>query len=126
DSVVLGYSGGGSKEEAARQLGCPAGTGSAWLARARERLRGRLLRRGVALSAGLLGAALALGAASAAVPAGLLRSTVEGLLPTAATGAAAGLACGPAAALAKGVVRAMVPTKLEWAASAARAPGGLA
>jgi RNA polymerase sigma factor (sigma-70 family) len=126
DSVVLCYFEGRSKEEAARQLGCPAGTVSAWLARAREQLRGRLVRRGVALSAGLLGAALAPGAASAAVPAGLLRSTVEGLLPTAATGAAAGLASGPAAALAKGVVRAMFLTKLKWAAPAALALGVLA
>ncbi len=126
DSVVLCYFEGRSKEEAARQLGCPAGTVSAWLARARQRLRSRLLRRGVALSAGLLVAALAPGAASAAVPAGLLRSTVEGLLPTAATGTAAGLASGKAAALAKGVVRSMFLTKLKWAASAALALGVLA
>jgi RNA polymerase sigma factor (sigma-70 family) len=125
DSVVLCYFEGHSKEEAARQLGCPAGTVSAWLARAREQLRGRLVRRGLALSAGLLGAALAQGAASAAVPPGLLRSTVEGLLPTAATGAAVGLASGPAAVLAKGVMRAMFLTKLKVAASVALALGVL-
>jgi RNA polymerase sigma factor (sigma-70 family) len=125
DSVVLCYFEGRSKEEAARQLGCPAGTVSAWLARAREQLRGRLVRRGVALSAGLLGAALAQGAASAAVPPGLLRSTVEGLLPTAATGAAAGLASGPAATLAKGVLRAMSLTKLKIVASVALTLGVL-
>jgi RNA polymerase sigma factor (sigma-70 family) len=118
DSVVLCYFEGRSKEEAARQLGCPAGTVSAWLARAREQLRGRLVRRGLALSAGLLGAGLAQGAASAAVPAELLRSTVEGLLPSAATG--------PAAILAKGVLRAMFLTKLKVATSAALALGVLA
>jgi RNA polymerase sigma factor (sigma-70 family) len=123
DSVVLCYFEGRSKEEVARQLGCPAGTVSAWLARAREQLRGRLVRRGVALSAGLLGAALAPGAASAALPPELLRSTVEGLLPTAATGATAGLASGPAAALAKGVMRAMFLTKLKVVASVALALG---
>jgi RNA polymerase sigma factor (sigma-70 family) len=123
DSVVLCYFEGRSKEEAARQLGCPAGTVSAWLARAREQLRGRQVRRGVALSAGLLGAALAPGAASAALPPELLRSTVEGLLPTAATGAAAGLASGPAAALAKGVMRAMILTKLKVVAAVALALG---
>jgi RNA polymerase sigma factor (sigma-70 family) len=39
--------------EAARQLGRPAGTISCWLKRGRERLRGRLLRRGLAPAAAL-------------------------------------------------------------------------
>jgi RNA polymerase sigma factor (sigma-70 family) len=41
--------------EAARQLGRPAGTVSCWLKRGRERLRGRLLRRGLAPATALLG-----------------------------------------------------------------------
>src|SRR5205085_6907379 len=47
---VLCYLEGKTNEEAARYLGCPRGTVLSRLARARERLRGRLPRRGLALS----------------------------------------------------------------------------
>jgi uncharacterized protein (TIGR03067 family) len=56
---VLCYLEGKTNEEAARVLACPPGTVFSRLARARERLRDRLRRRGVVLSAGLLAAALA-------------------------------------------------------------------
>ena len=46
-------------EEASRKLGCPRGTILSRLSRARAKLRKRLLRRGLALSAGLLGFLLA-------------------------------------------------------------------
>jgi RNA polymerase sigma factor (sigma-70 family) len=59
--------------EAARELGRPQGTVASWAARARERLRGRLGRRGVILGAG----ALAAGAEAAALPAPLVTSTVH-------------------------------------------------
>src|SRR5262249_37019208 len=49
---------GKTNEEAARQLRCPLGTILSRLARARQRLRQRLTRRGVTLSAGLLAAQL--------------------------------------------------------------------
>ena len=54
---VLCYLDGKTNEEAARQLGCPLGTVLSRLSWARQRLRGRLARRGVALSAGALAAA---------------------------------------------------------------------
>jgi RNA polymerase sigma factor (sigma-70 family) len=46
--VVLCYLEGQTYEEAARRIGCPVGTIRVRLSRARERLRGRLIRRGLA------------------------------------------------------------------------------
>src|SRR5262249_24070680 len=58
DPLVLCYLEGHTNEEAARKLGCPCGTIFTRLARARDRLRDRLTRRGVALSAAALATAL--------------------------------------------------------------------
>src|SRR5262249_40146694 len=82
--------------DAPRQLGCPLGTLKARLARARALLRGRLARRGCVYSGAGLLAALGDGSAAAAVPARLLRTTVEQGLAFANPGATA-LASGPAA-----------------------------
>src|SRR5262249_50931075 len=54
EPIVLCYFEGRTYEEAARLLGCPAGTASARLARARDLLRTRLTVRGVTLSASAL------------------------------------------------------------------------
>src|SRR5439155_25910405 len=51
---LLSYLEGRSNAEVARELGCPKGTVASRLARAREKLRARLARRGVTLSAGAL------------------------------------------------------------------------
>jgi RNA polymerase sigma factor (sigma-70 family) len=72
--VVLCYLEGKTHEQAARQLGWPRGTVAGRLARAKEVLRRRLLRRGVTLSAGAL-AGLAVGVP--VVPRGLLESTLR-------------------------------------------------
>jgi len=51
--IVLCYLEGKTVDQAAAQLGCPRGTAASRLARARARLRIRLTRRGLALTAGL-------------------------------------------------------------------------
>jgi HlyD family secretion protein len=51
---VLCYLEGKTNKQAARLLGCPVGTVSVQLWQARERLRTRLTRRGLALSSELL------------------------------------------------------------------------
>src|SRR5262245_58582493 len=102
--LVLCYLDGMSHEEAARVLGCPRETVSTRVARGREWLRGRLTRRGLALGAALFAAALAEGAAPAAVPETLGSFTVKA--------AAAGAAPPQVAALAEGVLKAMFWNKL--------------
>jgi RNA polymerase sigma factor (sigma-70 family) len=74
---ILCYLEGKTNEEAARLVGCPKGTVLSRLATARQRLRARLTRRGIALSAGLLAAALSEGVASAVMPPLLIAPTVK-------------------------------------------------
>lgn len=96
--LLLCYLDGLSRDEAAQRLGCSAGAVKGNLERGRSRLRNRLARRGVTLSAGLLAAIAA--PARAIVPAGLVESVVASA--TGAPGSAwhAGL-------LAHGILRAM-------------------
>ncbi len=113
--IVLCDLGGYTHEEAARRLGWPVGTVKGRQSRARDLLRDRLARRGLAPTAGAVAATLAADA-SAAVPPVLLLSTVRAATSLAAGGAtvAAGLASASAVATAKEVSRAMflIPAKL--------------
>ena len=86
--VILCDLEGQTHEQAAAQLGCPVGTVKSRLSRGREQLRSRLVRRGVAPSAGLLAATLAAESAHA-VPVELMNLTL---------GAATKLAAGKAVA----------------------------
>jgi RNA polymerase sigma factor (sigma-70 family) len=107
--VVLCYLQGQSNEEAARQLSWPVGTVKGRLSRARDMLRTRLARRGVALSAAAVAEALVANAA-AALPSGLLLAAARAALdPTAAAVSAR------AAALSTGVLRMLFWDRLKIA-----------
>lgn len=101
--LVLCHLEGHTNVQAARRLRVPLGSLSKRLARARGLLRGRLLRRGVALSAAGLLTILA-GQGGAAVPPPLARAAA-GTALLALAGGASGPA--PVAALADGVTRAL-------------------
>ena len=113
--VVLCYFEGKTNEEAARELGCPVGTVKCHLARAREMLRKRLTKRGLAASSVLLSAALA-DQASAAVSPALLETTIQtaGLF-AAGEAAAAGAISFRAVFLAQGALHTMFMHKLQTA-----------
>jgi RNA polymerase sigma factor (sigma-70 family) len=107
--VVLCCLEGRTYGQAARQLGCSLGTVSTRLTRAREILRGRLERRGVALGAAALAAVLGERAVSAA----LVQQTAR----AAALGAPDSAVSPAVAALTKGALNAMRMTKLKVAAA---------
>jgi RNA polymerase sigma factor (sigma-70 family) len=117
-AVVLCYLDGHTTDEAARRLGCPRGTVLSRLAAARERLRRRLVARGVAPA--LAAAVLAGGSAGSAPPPMLVAETASALLRAAAGGTAV---APPVLNLADGVTRAMTLTKLRWVAVAVLGAG---
>ena len=122
---LLCYVDGKTNEEAAQELGCPKGTVLSRLAWARERLRARLTRRGVTLSAGLLAAALTTKAVEAGVPAALVDATLKTALLVAAGKAVAGVASGQVAVLTKGALQIMFWTKIKLVAACVLAVGAL-
>ena len=95
-------------EEAARRLGCPVETVESRLSRGRQRLRDRLVRRGLAPAAAALWAEMAR-EASAAMPAALIKQTARFVTSSPAAGAV------PVAvtALAEGVIQVMWLARLK-------------
>jgi RNA polymerase sigma factor (sigma-70 family) len=114
--ILLCYLQGRTNEEAARQLCWPTGTVKIRLLRAREMLRKRLVRRGVALGTSVLVAALLESAASAAVPATLASSAIE-VGSLALTGQEASVVSAPVANLVEGALKKICLTKLKIAAA---------
>lgn len=112
--IVLCHLEGRTHEEAAHQLRWPVGTVRSRLARGRERLKGRLARRGLGpVSAGVV-ALSAPELAPASVSPALLESTVKAATSFAARGAfGAGLVSASAVALSEGVLWTMFVTKLK-------------
>ena len=113
-SVILCDLEGRTHEQAARHLGWPVGTVKSRLTRARERLRDRLVRRGLAPTAGVL-AALRPAGLEDLLPDALVSSTTSAALRFAASRTILG---GSAAILAQGVLTAMSMTRWWKVASA--------
>ena len=114
--VVLCYLDGLTHDQAAERLRCPVGTVRSRLAAAREKLRGRLVRRGVVVSTAAFAVALSTVAAKASVPLALSESTLSAgmaFLATGAGAASAGMVSAGAASLADGVTTTMFLTKIK-------------
>ena len=107
EPVVLCYLEGMTTEAAASRLGCPKGTVLSRLSRARDQLRGRLVRRGVSLQSIPLGVEIV----ASSLPRSLIESTSQAATLYLTESSAAGTV--PAAILAEGLLRAMLMTKLK-------------
>ncbi len=113
--LVLSYLQGMTNEEIAVRMTCPIGTVFTRLARGREMLRKRLIRRGVTLSAGLTGAALTPDRTIAALRAELVRGTVRaGRLFAECPGSAAGVLSPNVIALTEGVDKMIAVSKWRF------------
>jgi RNA polymerase sigma factor (sigma-70 family) len=125
-AVVLCDLEGLTQDEAARRLGLPLGTVRSRLARGRDRLRRRLVLRGLAPSAGLAWLALAADRACASVPSSLADATTRLCQEFAEGGRIAARASGPAAGLARAMLRRMLMTRLKLAGAVLLTAGCLA
>ena len=121
--VVLCDLEGQSLEQAAASLRCPVGTVKSRLSRARQKLRSRLLRRGLSPSVGFLAATLAPEPAGA-LPADLVASTIDAATHLAAGRAvSAGVVSATVAALLNDTLRSMSMNALKLVAVILTASG---
>lgn len=114
--LVLHYLEGNTVQQVAEKTGCPTGTVSGRLERARVLLRRRLARRGVAVPGVLAPAVLARAGQAAALTAGLACATLDAVRGQA--GPAAGTASAAALALAESAGRLVPVARWELAALA--------
>jgi RNA polymerase sigma factor (sigma-70 family) len=111
--VVLCCLEGHTQDEAARRLGCPRKTVTTRLARALERLRRRLTRRGVVLSAAAVATVLGREAVATALPPALTEATIKAATLFGAGEAATGAVSARVATLTKEVLNAMWMHKVK-------------
>jgi RNA polymerase sigma factor (sigma-70 family) len=114
--VVLCYLEGLTHEQAAQELGLPVGTVRSRLARGRELLRERLIRRGVAPTIGALSMARPEWARSATVPAPLAEAATRAAVKF-ATGQTAGVVPASVILLTRGALTSMFLSKMKVAAA---------
>ncbi len=107
---------GKARDEAARQLGWPPSLVKSRLEEARERLRRRLVRRGLELPTALSAVLLLEGSATAGVPAVLAQTTMQAALRLAAGKAVAGTVSANVAALVDAASKSLSVIKLKAAA----------
>jgi RNA polymerase sigma factor (sigma-70 family) len=105
--LVLCYLQGATRDEAAQRLGCPLTTLKNRLERGREQLRTALVRRGVGLSAVLLGTLLTQQTAGAAATIALAPGTARAALALAAGRSVDGMVSSQVSQLVKGGAGAM-------------------
>jgi RNA polymerase sigma factor (sigma-70 family) len=115
--LILCYLEGRTHEEAAGQLGWSKSTLIRRLDEARAALGRRLTRRGVVWSAALSAVLFSDCVASAALPLGLVGSTVEAATLVAAAGAVTSVVSAKVVALTEGVVNAMFASKVKTVAA---------
>jgi RNA polymerase sigma factor (sigma-70 family) len=115
EPVVLCCLEGLARDEAAQRIGCPASVLKSRLEQGRERLRQRLITRGLTLPCGLGVFLLLEGAAAAIVPPALIGSTTQAAMTIAAREAASAVVSAKVAALTEGVLRTMFLTKIKIA-----------
>jgi RNA polymerase sigma factor (sigma-70 family) len=116
-ALVLCYLQGKTQDEAARELGCSLGALRGRLERARECLRTRLVRRGVALPAALLGTVFLSTQGTAALPAALAVGTVKAVARLAGGQALARAVPATVATLTQGVLTAMSVKRVKMVAA---------
>ncbi len=111
--IILCYLQGRTYAEVSQELKCPRGTVAIRLQRGRELLRGRLTRRGLALTAATTAVLTAERTVSAALPAALVHTTLKAALLFAAGKVVAGAVSSQALTWTQGVLRTMFLSKIK-------------